>query len=249
MSEVSVLRRNPEGPEPRILQEVYRLRDKVFRERLAWDVSSQDGRERDWYDDICPVYLIASDDDGHVEGCWRLLPTIGPYMLRDVFPELLDGHPAPIAEDIWEISRFAVSPRDAGYSSLGALHRITTEMLVAPLLFCQQIGVRRVVAATDLRFERILKRAGLPVGRYGTPRRIGNVTAVSGWTDVTEGNLRRISERLRPESAVAKAPVRWRHLPPDRGLPPPATTSVPLVVSRPRPLATPPMTTIAEQSP
>ncbi len=78
MSEVSVLRRNPEGPEPGILQEVYRLRDKVFRERLAWDVSSQDGCERDWYDDICPVYLIANDDDGHVEGCWRLLPTTGP---------------------------------------------------------------------------------------------------------------------------------------------------------------------------
>jgi acyl homoserine lactone synthase len=217
MSEVSVLRRNPEGPEPGILQEVYRLRDKVFRERLAWDVTSQDGCERDWYDDFCPVYLIANDDDGHVEGCWRLLPTTGPYMLRDVFPVLLDGHPAPSAEDVWEISRFAVSPRDAGYSSLGALHRITTEMLVALLLFCQQIG---------------------------------NVKAVSGWTDVTEGNLRRISERLRPESAVAKAPARRRHLPPDRGLPPPATTSVPLVVSRPRAsLPTPPMHTIVEQSP
>ena len=124
MSEVSVLRRNPEAPEPDVLQEVYRLRDAVFRERLAWDVASQDGCERDRYDDFCPVYLIANDDDGRVEGCWRLLPTTGPYMLRDVFPELLDGHPPPAAADVWEISRFAVMPRDRDYRSLGALHRM-----------------------------------------------------------------------------------------------------------------------------
>ncbi len=43
----------------------------------------------------------------------RLLPTTGPYMLADVFPQLLRGEDPPKAEHIWEISRFAVlSPDD-----------------------------------------------------------------------------------------------------------------------------------------
>ncbi len=58
-------------------------------------------------------------------GSWRLLPTTGPYMLRDVFPQLLHGVAAPAAADTWEISRFAVSKRVIGNSSLGTIRSVT----------------------------------------------------------------------------------------------------------------------------
>ena len=37
-----------------------------------------------------------------------------------------------------------------------------------------------IVTATDLRFERILKRAGWPMHRLGDPVAIGNTVAVAG---------------------------------------------------------------------
>ena len=44
------------------------------------------------FDDANPLYLVSVDPD--TEEYWgslRLLPTTGPNMLRDVFPQLLDG--------------------------------------------------------------------------------------------------------------------------------------------------------------
>nr|WP_302062093.1 acyl-homoserine-lactone synthase [Agrobacterium salinitolerans] len=41
-------------------------------------------------------------------------------------------------------------------------------------------GSTEIVTATDLRFERILKRAGWPLRRLGEPVAIGNTIAVAG---------------------------------------------------------------------
>ncbi|MGH8604362.1 MAG: acyl-homoserine-lactone synthase, partial [Gammaproteobacteria bacterium] len=78
-----------------VLEEMFRLRHTVFRERLGWEVNGAQGQERDPYDDLAPVYIIARNDQRKVEGCWRILSTTGPYMLKDTFPELLRGEPAP----------------------------------------------------------------------------------------------------------------------------------------------------------
>ena len=41
-------------------------------------------------------------------------------------------------------------------------------------------GYDEIVTATDLRFERILNRAGWPMKRLGDPVAIGNTVAVAG---------------------------------------------------------------------
>ena len=65
-----------------LMDEMFRLRARVFRDRLGWDVRVADGQERDKYDDEGPVYLIYADDEGRkVKGCLRLLPTTGPTVL------------------------------------------------------------------------------------------------------------------------------------------------------------------------
>ena len=83
---------------------MYCLRHRVFKERLGWNVTSVEGREQDKYDDLRPVYLLCRNELDEVEGCWRLMPTAGPYLLKDVFGELLYGHPAPQDPETWEIS-------------------------------------------------------------------------------------------------------------------------------------------------
>ena len=71
------------------LAEMHRLRYRIFKERLGWDVQVSGDMEVDEFDACRPVYLLQRDDDGRVQGCVRLLPTTGPTMLRDTFPALL----------------------------------------------------------------------------------------------------------------------------------------------------------------
>ena len=77
---------------PREINAMFRNRAETFSERLGWEVAVKDGYERDMFDDANPLYLVSVDPD--TEEYWgslRLLPTTGPNMLRDVFPQLLDG--------------------------------------------------------------------------------------------------------------------------------------------------------------
>ncbi len=111
-ADIPILAGPPGAPAvtPALLDAVFRLRHEVFARRLRWQVDSVDGRERDEFDDLAPHYVVTLGPDGQVTGCCRLLPTEGPYMLRDVFAAALGGRTAPCSPDIWEISRFCVSP-------------------------------------------------------------------------------------------------------------------------------------------
>ena len=88
---------------------MYQLRHEVFHDRLGWEVTTDNGMEHDEFDHADPVYVLAKGDEDEVLGCWRLLPTTGPNMLRDTFPQLLHGQRAPQQADVWELSRFAVT--------------------------------------------------------------------------------------------------------------------------------------------
>jgi N-acyl-L-homoserine lactone synthetase len=95
---------------------MHRLRGRVFKDRLDWDVSVSDGLEIDQYDTFKPTYLLAVEQRD-VVGCVRLLPTTGRNMLADTFPVLLDGHAAPAAARIWESSRFCVDTKSVAHGS------------------------------------------------------------------------------------------------------------------------------------
>ena len=169
---------------------------KLLNQTLKWTSLNPDGREVDRFDKLNPIYLICRDPDGDVVGCWRLLPTTGPYMLKDIFPHLLGGHEAPEEEDVWEISRFAIDPNLRQYQSLGAISHIVGHMLIELVDFADRNGIRRIVAASDIRFDRILSRAGLRTRHYAPPVRMENSLAVAGWADINGDNRAAIEERL-----------------------------------------------------
>ncbi|WP_245277531.1 acyl-homoserine-lactone synthase [Rhizobium leguminosarum] len=86
-----------------LLDQMHRLRARVFADRLAWNVSRSNGRERDQFDEIEPTCILAlwDRDSDVVIGGARLLPAIGPTILGQVFPQLLstgrlDAHPLMI---------------------------------------------------------------------------------------------------------------------------------------------------------
>lgn len=184
------------------LKEMHRLRYRVFKERLEWSVNCRDGMEIDQYDSFDPTYLLARGHEGAVEGCIRLLPTKGPTMLRDTFPQLLNGNEAPCCTDIWESSRFAL---DINHGNQGRAISRSTAMLFAGMIeFGLAKELTAIVTVTDLRVERILKRSGWPLERIGNPEKIGNTTAVAGYLSTTWEALAHVRK-----NGKLNGPVLW----------------------------------------
>ena len=171
-----------------LVQSMFKLRDRVFRGRLGWDVTSLNGKEKDQYDEINPVYMMSCNEEKQLEGCWRILPTTGPYMLRDIFPQLLRGEILPEHENVWELSRLAVDPRKKHFRFKGNMNVITLDMFRNIYEYGIQNNIKRYVAVTSTPMERILRLSGIPTKRFGDGKttRIGDVNCLCIWIDVND---------------------------------------------------------------
>lgn len=181
--------------EHRLLDEMHKLRARVFKGRLGWDVDCSAGRERDQFDLLGPTYILAISETEDVIGCARLLPATGTTMLQSVFSALLrDGvlssHPAMI-----ESSRFCVDTHNAGGGGERSLHVATLSMFAGIVEWSMLNGYTEIATATDVRFERILARAGWPISRLGDPVLINETRSVAGLLPADLASL----ERLRPQ--------------------------------------------------
>lgn len=86
----------------------HQLRHEAFVSRLAYQVPSHDGLEWDQYDTPRATYIVI-EDGGRCLAVCRLVPTTAPYMIEELFPELLPYAP-PKRPDVWEATRIAVDP-------------------------------------------------------------------------------------------------------------------------------------------
>ncbi|MBX4962612.1 acyl-homoserine-lactone synthase [Rhizobium binae] len=176
-----------------LLREMHCLRAKVFGSRLGWEVTTTGDGERDEYDDLRPTYILATKS-GAVCGCARLLPAVGPTMLQETFPQLLEAGRLAAHLGMIESSRFCVDTSLGEGREGGHLHLATLSMFAGIIEWSMANGYSEIVTATDLRSERILKRAGWPMLRLGEPVAIGNTMAVAGSLRADASSF----ERVRP---------------------------------------------------
>ncbi len=174
--------------DPATLHGMFSLRNTIFKDRLGWDVESRDGLEIDRFDELDPIYMVARHKARAVDGCWRLLPTTGPYMLSHTFPELLRGEPAPKDEAVWELSRFAVAPTDPQDRRQINFSLTTFGMMQRVFEFGHDNGIGQYVTATSVSLERMLRRIGLPLKRFGDGKaiKVGNVLSVACRIEINE---------------------------------------------------------------
>lgn len=159
------------------VEDLYRLRYTVFHERLKWDVSVSNGMEVDEYDELHPAYVVAQSADGTEKGCCRLLPTTGRYMLEETFRPLLYGVLPPKSSNIWEITRFAVlgNRKPPRYG----VRKLPIYIMQEAYRFALQNGITSYVAVTTPAFERLLRRLGIDMQRFGPPLQFGVDKAVA----------------------------------------------------------------------
>lgn len=154
-----------------LYSKVARYRHKVFVERLGWQLQTFNYAEQDQFDRFDTVYVISRDERGNISGCARLLPTTQPYLLGDVFPQLLNGMPPPNSPDVWELSRFAAVDFNAKAScALGRFSSlITITLLQEAIAYAALQGAKRVITVSPVGVERLLKRTGFHSHRAGPP--------------------------------------------------------------------------------
>lgn len=168
--------------------QVASYRHKVFVENLGWDLNSPDGYEQDQFDRPDTVYVAARNDADEICGCARLLPTTHPYLLSEVFPQLLNGMTPPNSADIWELSRFATvdlnSPDRSPLRQMSS--EIAIDLLQAAIDCASQYGAKRLITVSPLGIERLLRNAGFKAHRAGPPMRIDGHLIFACWIEVSD---------------------------------------------------------------
>jgi len=90
------------------LDQHFLLRHEVYVGERKWlDLAKPDGRERDQFDNEDAVYMLAIEGEQVVGGS-RLIPSIKPHLLNEVFPHLASSG-APRAPEIYEWTRVHVA--------------------------------------------------------------------------------------------------------------------------------------------
>jgi acyl homoserine lactone synthase len=145
--------------------------------------------EVDLFDALNPTYLLVLSDEEVVVGSVRLLPTVGPTMLADTFALLLGDRTMPRGERVFESSRFCVDTKRASQLAGNGINRATIVMFAAMIESLKAKNADSIITVTDVRMERILRRANWPLERLGAPHRIGPTMALAGYLHASEAAL------------------------------------------------------------
>tara|TARA_R110000868_G_scaffold218576_2_gene469223 strand:- start:147338 stop:147988 length:651 start_codon:yes stop_codon:yes gene_type:complete len=167
---------------------MHQLRKKVFKDKLKWDVTIRNGMEFDQFDTPDACYLMHLNEKGDVDGSTRLIPTLKPYLLGDVFPELLETEIVPKAENVWEATRFCSNSESAPKDIMAIL-------LAGMLEFALQENIKEYLSVSDIRMEPLFRRNGWPAQRLGKVIDTGTDMAAGERLPVDYLTLRRVMSK------------------------------------------------------
>ncbi|EIF29064.1 N-acyl-L-homoserine lactone synthetase [Burkholderia sp. Ch1-1] len=167
------------------------FRHKVFVQRLHWElpgVSHDATSEWDEFDGGSTVHLVALSADNEVCGCARLMPTTGPYLLRNVFPELAGPGCLPSSPSIWEMSRFAGSGLpDHRTGSTSGMSLFPYAMALA-----LSFGAIRVIGVVSRPIARLYRRFGLDLRNIGVRTAPAPIDIVACSIDLDPGTFHKL---------------------------------------------------------
>ncbi|MEL7255097.1 MAG: acyl-homoserine-lactone synthase [Pseudomonadota bacterium] len=167
---------------PMLEDSMFRDRACQFKSRLDWDVSvDANGHERDEYDALNPLYLIATCPDGRHQGSMRFLPTTGRTMINDHFTHLIGGGTIE-SPMIWECTRFCLAK--------GAPSRVAAALVLGGGEVMRQCGIDHFVGVFDARMVRIYGRIGWPPEVLGSAGEGRDRVSVGLWSKTLQNRAR-----------------------------------------------------------
>jgi acyl homoserine lactone synthase len=190
-----------------LLEQMFRMRARIFHDHLGWDVVVKDGKECDKYDEQSPVYIIYTDDDGReVKGSLRLLPTTGPTLVADFFSDTLPDAAGLMAPTIWECTRFCLD-ENVWQKKKEEIVFASTVLLVALGDLALRAGIESVIGNFDAAALHLWRRIGCEVEILGSTSRYGRPVYL-GLHRISPTIINRIKKKLKgAQSAFAEARV------------------------------------------
>ncbi|MBB3590168.1 acyl homoserine lactone synthase [Rhizobium sp. BK529] len=193
-----------------ILDQMFRLRKKVFADKLGWNVPVIGPFERDSYDSLCPAYLVwCNETRTRLYGGMRLMPTTGPTLLYDVFRETFPQAADLVAPGIWEGTRMCIDEEAiaADFPDVDAGRAFS--MLLLALCECAlDHGIHTMISNYEPHLKRIYKRAGAEVEELGRADGYGKYPVCCGAFEVSE----RVLDRMRASLGI-DTPLYIRYVP------------------------------------
>ena len=152
-----------------LLDQMHRLRKRVFFDELGWEVPVQGDWERDRYDDLGPAYLVwCSPNKQILYGTMRLMPTTGPTLLYDVFHDTFPHAATLSAPGIWEATRTCVDLEKLASDHPGVDAAKAFGMMCLATAECaNQHGIHTVICNYEPHLARIYRRAGAVIQELG----------------------------------------------------------------------------------
>lgn len=185
-----------------LLAQMHQDRKRVFVDRLGWEVPVLEGQyEIDQFDGERAVYLVAVDEAGRHAGSVRLLPTLHPHLLADVFPHLCERG-VPRGPDIWEITRLCTAP------DLADPGPVRQALLVGVVEFALLNGVRRYTCMTHVPHLCAVMAVGWDCEPLGLPQPDGGIMVGAIVINVTPETLSLVRNRTGLKTAVLQTEAR-----------------------------------------
>lgn len=155
-----------------LLDAMFRLRARVFHDRLKWDVAVTDGKERDRYDDEGPVYIIYTDEEQkQVKGSLRLLPTTGPTLVSEFFSDTMPPAAQLSAPSIWECTRFCLDETLLDNGSRAEMAFASGVLFAGLGEIALRSGIKSIIGNFDAGMYRLYRRIGCEVDVLGVTTR------------------------------------------------------------------------------
>ncbi|OWV98878.1 acyl-homoserine-lactone synthase [Rhizobium sp. R693] len=188
----------------KLLDQSFRLRKRVFADRLGWEVCVYDHRERDRYDDLHPAYLLWCDEDrSQLYGSVRLMPTTGPTLLYDVFRETFPDACDLIAPGLWEGTRMCIDEDaiDRDFPDM----RPDRAFCLLLLALCEAAlanGINTMISNYEPHMRRVYQKAGAELDELGRSDGYGRYPVCCGAFEVSPRVLRAMRDKLQVGSPL-----------------------------------------------
>jgi acyl homoserine lactone synthase len=171
-----------------VYPQILRLRYKQFKERQGYNVPVFEDMEFDQYDTPATTYLAFVTPDGRLVGTSRLVPTTQPYMLKELWPDMVDGE-LPCHPKVWEGTRICI---DKGLPSEHR-DRIKWEIVLGYLEFGLANGIERYIGVMQsLIWSRVFVQSGWGAEFLGPERIIDRIRTRAGQVHVSTEALMRV---------------------------------------------------------
>jgi acyl-homoserine lactone synthase len=180
---------------PALLAAMHRDRKRVFVDFLKWNVPVLDGcYEIDQFDTDTAIYLIVADphSERHL-GSVRLLPSLEPHILGDIFPQLC-VRGVPRGAGIFEMTRLCVSPDVA---DRGEQRRIRSELGLAVVEFALLYGISRLTGTAHMAWLSQLLAVGWDVDMLGPTQTIAGEEIGAIAINITPATLQLMRDRTK----------------------------------------------------